>query len=188
MTTYVRRECWDGAGGWGWGRNKGVRKQRERGEREGRGRADSSIKRRAVNSADGEPYHARRWLMLSAKWKGIRGKTEREREVREGREFSGECDAEKKKKEEGGGRKEGWWSCVSPRLADEMLRAGERSLSPATTNRARALMGAAAIKMRGEGGREGERERREKRGEKNETTPQWYKSPRGGYQGRRQSL
>lgn len=49
-------------------------------------------------------------------------------------------------------------------------------------------MGAAAIKMRGEGGREGERERREKRGEKNETTPQWYKSPRGGYQGRRQSL
>lgn len=41
-----------------------------------------------------------------------------------------------------------------------MLRAGERSLSPATTNRARALMGAAAIKMRGEGGREeGGRER-----------------------------
>ena len=104
--------------------------------------------------------------MLSAKWKGIRRKTEREREVRGGeREFSGEGGGGSvtwKKKEEGGGRKEGWWSCVSPRLADEMLRAEERSLSPATTNRARALMGAAAIKMRGEGGREGERAPREK--------------------------
>lgn len=33
-----------------------------------------------------------------------------------------------------------------------------------------------------------ERTRVQREREKNETTPQWYKSPRGGYQGRRQSL
>lgn len=45
-------------------------------------------------------------------------------------------------------------------------------------------MGAAAIKMRGAN----ESTERKREREKNETTPQWYKSPRGGYQGRRQSL
>lgn len=50
----------------------------------------------------------------------------------------------------GGGRSMGgWWRRVSPQLADEMLHTEERSLSPATTNKARVLMGAAAIKMRG---------------------------------------
>lgn len=66
-----------------------------------------------------------------------------------------------------------------PRLADEMLHAEERSLSPPTPNRARGA----------DGSRRNQDERRVRRErEKNETTPQWYKSPRGGYQGRRQSL
>lgn len=41
-----------------------------------------------------------------------------------------------------------------------------------------------AYKERADGSHCNQDERRERR---NETTPQWYKSPQGGYQGRRQS-
>lgn len=156
---------------WGWGvggRNKGGRKQRKRGREKG-GECLFLYQRRTVNSADGKPYHARRWLMLSLKWKGD---TEADRgNLRYGvkslglgggsNDLAGVCEEEKKEEKKlgkksdmrgggGGGRSMGgWWRRVSPQLADEMLHAEERSLSPATTNKARVLMGAAAIKMRG---------------------------------------
>lgn len=160
---------------WGWGvggRNKGGWKQRKRGREKG-GECLFLYQRRTVNSADGKPYHARRWLMLSLKWKGMQRQREFEvwgKEFRFGRRerwlswsvWGGKKREKKLGKKEwrerrgggggggGGGRSTGgWWRRVSPQLADEMLHAEERSLSPATTNKARVLMGAAAIKMRG---------------------------------------
>lgn len=62
MTTYVVVVMVEGGIG-------GV-KERENKEIEGEkreGSADSLYQRRTVNSADGNPYHARRWLMLSLK-------------------------------------------------------------------------------------------------------------------------
>lgn len=110
---------------WGWGvggRNKGGRKQRKRGREKG-GECLFLYQRRTVNSADGKPYHARRWVMLSLKWKGDtkadRGNlTYGVKSLGLGggsNDLAGVCEEEKKEKKKLGkksdvrGEEVGWW-------------------------------------------------------------------------------